>query len=163
MDDPQTGGPAARIERRQSPRVEVASLSGVVHLHLPPGREAVLLNLSRTGACIEARSRLLPGGGTELHVSTRGWDWRGRAIVTRCRVSALEPDQGARYIAALQFATPLASDGPSALLEAAREALTSGYALPEGEIGPSRRRAVTTHQRLGWSGPDQESRRIRLE
>ena len=112
MDRSLTGGPVVQIERRVSARVEVAPLSGAVHVRLPPGRQAVLLNLSRYGACIEAGSRLLPGAAMEVHLSTPGWNWRGRAIVTRCRVCALLPDRGARYVAALQFAAPLAPDGP---------------------------------------------------
>ena len=149
MGHPLIGGPAVQTERRSSPRVEISPLAGVVHVRLPPGRQAVLLNLSRNGACIEAASRLLPGAGMEVHVSTPGWNWRGRAIVTRCRVSALPPDRGARYVAALQFAAPLATDGPAALLEAARGAFAGGYELPEEGIAPNRQRAVTTRRRVG--------------
>jgi hypothetical protein len=146
MGEPLTGGPSNPIERRISVRVDVASLSGVVHLRLPPGREAVLLNLSQAGACIEATSRLLPGGRVEMHLATRGWNWRGRATVTRCRVSALVPDDGARYLAALQFDTPLGPGGTAALLEAARQAVEDGYALPDGATGAFRPWVVTTRQ-----------------
>jgi hypothetical protein len=138
MDNPLTCTPTDPIERRVSARVEVASLSGVVHLRLPPGREAVLLDLSQDGACIEATSRLVPGGRVEMHLATQGWNWRGHATVTRCRVSALVPDNGARYLAALHFDTPLGLDGAKALLEAAREAATGGYALPGGETCTNR-------------------------
>lgn len=119
-------GPLVRVERRLSVRVEVGSLSGVVHVRLLPGREAVLLNVSQEGACIEAPSRLLPGGPVEVHISTAGWVWRGRATVKRCRVSALVPDHGARYLAALQFDPPLGRGGAAALLEAARNAIAAG-------------------------------------
>ncbi len=138
MGHPVTRTPTYPTERRVSARVWVASLSGVVHLRLPPGREAVLLNLSQDGACIEATSRLVPGGRVEMHLATKGWNWRGRATVTRCRVSALVPDSGARYLAALHFDTPLGLDGPEALLEAARNAIAGGYALPEGEACTNR-------------------------
>ena len=148
MGDPLSSGLAVSTERRVSARVEVASLSGVVQLRLPPGREAVLLNLSRDGACIEVGSRLLPGGPVEVYLSTRGWNWRGRAIVTRCRVSALVLDDGARYKAALQFATPLALNGPETLLEAARDAAANGYALPAEAGGLSREWAATTRAAL---------------
>jgi hypothetical protein len=133
MGNPMTCTPTGPIERRVSARVEVASLSRVVHLRLPPGREAVLVDLSRDGACIEATSRLVPGGRVDMQLATQGWTWRGRATVTRCRVSALVPDNGARYLAALHFDKPLGLDGPKALLEAAHEAVADGYALPEGE------------------------------
>lgn len=145
MGAPLTGGPAVPVERRVSGRVEVGSLTGAIHLRLPPGRDAILLNVSQEGACIEAASRLLPGGLVEVHMSTLGWNWRGRAMVKRCRVSALMPENGARYLAALQFDTPLEPGGTTALLAAAREAGAVGYALPNGETRRSRQWAVATH------------------
>ena len=156
MGEPLSNGLAVPTERRVSARVEVSSLSSVVQLRLPPGREAVLLNLSRDGACIEAGSRLLPGGAVEVHLSTRGWNWRGRAIVTRCRVSALVLDDGARYVAALQFAAPLALNGPETLLEAARDAIANGYALPAEAGAASREWAVTTRTALVQAGAGPE-------
>jgi len=131
MGTPLIGGPAAPVERRVSERVDLASLSELVHVRLPPGRQAVLLNVSQEGASIEAASRLLPGGHVEVHISTRGWNWRGPAIVKRCRVSALVADHGARYLAALQFEAPLEPGGATALLEAAHRASGDGNALPE--------------------------------
>jgi len=144
MGAPLTGGSAVPVERRVSGRVEVGSLSGAVHLRLPPGREAILVNVSQEGACIEAASRLLPGGRVEVQISTLGWNWRGRAMVKRCRVSALVPDNGARYLAALQFDTPLGPGGTTALLAAAREADLVGYALPKGETRTPRQWAGAT-------------------
>jgi hypothetical protein len=138
MGGPLTGTPRDPNDRRVFSRVEVASLSGVVHLRLLPGREAVLLDLSQDGACIEVASRLLPGGRVEMHLATRGWKWRGHATVTRCRVSALVPDNGALYLAALHFDTPLEPGGPKTLLGAARDAVADGYALPVGETGAAR-------------------------
>ena len=147
MGAPLTGGPAVPVERRVSGRVEVGSLTGAVRLRLPPGRDAVLLNVSQEGACIEAASRLLPGGIVEVHMSTLGWNWRGRAMVKRCRVSALVPENGARYQAALQFDTPLEPGGTTALLAAAREAGATGYTLPVGETKTSGQWAVATRVR----------------
>jgi hypothetical protein len=163
MDDPLISGPAVSIERRVSARVDVAWLSGVVQLRLPPGREAVLLNLSRDGACIEAGSRLLPGGRVEVHLSTQGWNWRGRAMVTRCHVSALVPDDGARYLAALHFATPLASDEPATLMDAARDAVVDGYVLPGNTGGANRKWAVTTRETLLQSRAEAERSEISQE
>jgi hypothetical protein len=126
MGAPLTGGPSVHAERRLSVRVEVSFLSGAVHLRLPPGRAANLVNVSQEGACIDSATRLLPGGRVDVHMSTLGWNWRGRATVRRCRVSALVPDGGVRYLAALQFDLPLGRDGTTALIEAARNAVGDG-------------------------------------
>jgi hypothetical protein len=154
MGTPLIGGAAAPVERRASERVDLASLSGLVHLRLPPGRQAVLRNVSQEGASIEAASRLLPGGHVEVHISTGGWNWRGRAIVKRCRVSALVADHGARYLAALQFEAPLEPGGAAALLEAAQRASAAGNPLPEDESGTSGLRVITTRERAARPAAD---------
>jgi hypothetical protein len=139
-----TTGSAGSCDRRRSARVEAATLAGVVRMRLPPGRDAVLLNLSRDGACVEAGSRLLPGRPVEVVMALPGWGWRGRATVTRCRVSALAIGSGVRYEAALQFELPLDPDGPARILEAAQEASLTGYTLPIGTRRQVSARAVTT-------------------
>jgi hypothetical protein len=77
-------------------------------------------------------------------MSTVGWSWRGRATVKRCHVSALVPDNGARYLAALQFDTPLGPGGTTALLAAARDADAVGYALPKRETRQDHQWVVAT-------------------
>jgi hypothetical protein len=67
-------------------------------------------------------------------------------MVKRCRVSALVPDNGARYLAALQFDTPLGPGGATALLAAAREGESVGYALPKGQIMTPRQWAGATRE-----------------
>jgi hypothetical protein len=156
MGDALIGGSSDGIERRVFLRVEVATLSCVVHVRLPPGREAILLNVSEQGACIEAASRLLPGAHVEVQIAAPGWLWRGQAVVRRCRVSPLLPDNGARYLAALQFDIPLGPGGPAALLEAARNAIASGNTLPGGETEAHRQWAVTTRKEPIRSGAEGE-------
>jgi hypothetical protein len=156
MGAPLTGAPAGPVERRVSGRVDVGSLLAVVHLRLPPGREAVLLDVSQEGARIEAASRLLPGGRVDVQISTLGWNWRGRATVKRCRISALVPENGARYLAALQFDTPLGPGGLTALLAAAREADATGYVLPGAERGANDLWAVATRGQPVQSVADAE-------
>ncbi len=163
MGAPLTGGPAVPVERRVSRRVEVGALSGVVHLRLPPGREATLVNVSQEGACIETASRLLPGGRVEVHMSTPGWNWRGRATVNRCHVSALVLEKGARYLAALQFDTPLGPGGVTSLLAAAREAEAVGYSLPNDETRTNHQWAVTTRRKPLRSEAKAERRGIPLK
>lgn len=144
MGAPLIAGPAGARDRRRSARVDVGASAGVVRVRLPPGREAVLLNLSRGGACIEASSALLPGRSVDVLVSLPGWSWRGRATVTRCRVSGLVTDRGVRYEAAVQFELPLDPDGPARLVEAAQEVARNGYVLPIKAVGQVSTWAVHT-------------------
>jgi len=153
-----TTSPAGSCDRRRSARVEVATLAGVVHMRLPPGREAVLLNLSRDGACVEAGSRLLPGRPVEVLLALPGWGWRGRATVTRCRISALAIGNGVRYEAALQFELPLDPAGPARFLEAAQEASLAGYTLPADTRRQVSARAVTTRHECVRLREDAERR-----
>ncbi len=148
-----TAGPAGARDRRRSARIEPGTYASVIRLRLPPGREAVLLNLSRDGACIETSSALLPGRPVDLMLSLPGWAWRGRATVLRCRVTALVIDSGVRYEAAVHFELPLDREGPARLLEAAEKAITSGHELPAQRTSKAPRWAVNT--RLAWA-PDCE-------
>jgi hypothetical protein len=102
----------------------------IVALRLVPGLSASFLNLSGGGAWIQVASRLLPGTPVDLQVACLGCVWRVRARVMRCRVSALVPDDGVRYEAALQFDLSRDKDAPRALIGAIRDALTSGNELP---------------------------------
>jgi hypothetical protein len=142
-----TAEPAVVRDRRRSPRIDVGASAGVVRLRLPPGREAVLLNLCRGGACIEASSALLPGRSVDLAVSLPGWNWRGRATVLRCRVSALVFENGVRYEAAVQFELPLGPDGPARVLEAVQLSTLQGYDLPARDVGEVHRWAEDTRTR----------------
>jgi hypothetical protein len=145
MGAPLIAKPAGARERRRSDRVDVGASAGIVRLRLPPGREAVLLNLSRSGACVETSSALIPGRPLDVLVSLPGWNWRGRATVMRCRVSALVIDHGVRYEAAVQFDLPLDPDGPERLLEAAHKAGGDGYAIPTQAADGVSTWAVRTH------------------
>jgi hypothetical protein len=81
----------------------------------------------------------------DVVVSLPGWNWRGRATVMRCRVSALVIDHGVRYEAAVQFDLPLDPDGPKRLLEAAHKAAGDGYAIPMQAADAVSTWAVHTH------------------
>jgi hypothetical protein len=66
---------------------------------LRPGRDVVVVNLSRGGALVESPTRLAPGTRTELQLfGELKCTVRGR--VERCRVSRLEP---LRYEGAIVF------------------------------------------------------------
>ncbi len=100
-------GSTPPLERRRFRRVALSAYGDLPRARLRPGREASLLNLSRGGACIEVASRVLPGTPVELQLAVSKWRWSGRARILRCRVSALVPENGVRYQAALQFDPPV--------------------------------------------------------
>jgi hypothetical protein len=120
-------------ERRRFRRVGAEACGDDVRARLRAGRDAALLDLSRGGARIEVASRLLPGTPVELQVAAARWRWSGRARILRCRVSALVPEDGVRYQAALQFDPPVDA-GAGAELEAALADLPNGgYQVPTNE------------------------------
>jgi len=123
------GRPCSR-DRRRCRRVEFTDCGELVHLRLRPGREALLLNLSSGGACIQVASRLLPGTPVEMQLSVSHWRWNGRAKVLRCHVSALVQEDGVRYQAALEFDPPIDRDGQDRLRTALLEMDTHGYQVP---------------------------------
>lgn len=97
----------AREERRRCPRRPAGECAWVSHARLRHGLELLVINLGLGGACVEAPARLLPGSSVELHLGAPGWRWSASARVLRCHVSALLPERGVRYRAALQFDQPL--------------------------------------------------------
>jgi hypothetical protein len=108
-----------------------------------PGREIGLLDLSAGGALIEAPTRLLPGTCVELQLAAPGWRWTVTARVLRCRVSALVPDQGVRYKAALMFERALdrleAAPRERHLAYRFDTRAPAGYAVPRREHDASAR------------------------
>jgi hypothetical protein len=152
MAAPLIHGSSQSPERRQSPRVATDDRDHVVALRLVPGLGASFRNLSAGGACIEVASRLLPGTPVDLQVALSGWQWRGRARVLRCHVSALVPDEGVRYEAALQFDISRDPDAARALLVAVQDAIRRGYELPSGRASLGAHGVAATHSEAGQTG-----------
>lgn len=96
-----------RVERRESPREVAADCAWLSYARLRHGLELTVVDLAPGGALVEAPARMLPGSRVELQLAAPAWRWSGTARVLRCQVSALIPEQGARYRAALQFERPL--------------------------------------------------------
>jgi hypothetical protein len=119
------------IERRRFPRVAASANAESLRVRLLPGRDACLLNLSRSGALIQVDSRVLPDRPVEVQLSAPGWRWTCRARVLRCHVSALVREDGVRYHAALQFDAPMPADGPGGQRPVGPDARGEGYQLPE--------------------------------
>ena len=100
--------PRGEEERRRYPRVVPTEGPEPAVARLRPGREAVVVNVSRGGACVEAMSPLRPGHSVDIRLVLPDWRWHGEAQVLRCHVSALPREQKVRYRAGLAFMTPVA-------------------------------------------------------
>jgi hypothetical protein len=122
------------LERRGSRRHGEAECRWVKSVRLTPGRDVALLNLSSNGAQIEATSRLLPGTCVELQLVTKDRRWLRSAQVLRCHVSALLPEGGVRYRAALRFSEaldlPRGGAGGAPPAPANDEGGATGYCVP---------------------------------
>ena len=136
MAVPLNSGGARTGERRQSVRLVMGGHGDVAGLRLVPGLVASIRNISRGGACIEVTSRLLPGTPVDLQASLPGRRWRAQARILRCRVSAIVPDDGLRYEAAIQFDLSRDPDAGEGLLAAVVDAIENGHQIP-GATSPS--------------------------
>jgi hypothetical protein len=117
-------------ERRRYPRVAPTEGPEPAVARLRPGREALVVNVSRGGACVEAMSPLRPGHSVDIRLLLSDWHWHGEAQVLRCQVSALPREQKVRYRAGLAFVTPVASEDGAASRHLLPPA--SGSLLPKG-------------------------------
>jgi hypothetical protein len=123
-------GSTPPLERRRFCRVAATACRDIARARVRPGRDGSLLNLSRGGACIEVASRVLPGTPVEVQLAVARCRWSGRARVLRCRVSALLPEDGVRYQAALQFDPPVEASVHTELESALTAATRAGYQVP---------------------------------
>lgn len=104
-------------ERRLEPRAAAAGMRALVR----PGHRLIVIDLSPCGALVEARRALRPGSNVDLHLETDTRRGTVSARVVRCAVSAIDPEAGLTYRAALSFIDTC---------EWVREALTQrGYGM----------------------------------
>jgi len=106
-------------DRRQEPRVAGGGVCARIRL----GHRLLVIDVSTSGALVEGPCPLRPGARVEVQLDT---EIRGSMIaarVTRCVVSAIDPDAGVTYRSALAFAESC---------DWVREATTlAGYQEPE--------------------------------
>lgn len=117
-------GGAMSPERRSAARTKF--VRGVLPpaARLLPGREVILVDLSRHGALVEGVWRLRPGSRADLQIGVGRSAVSIRGRIERCYVASLEPGE-VRYRAAVRFDAPIAFAPPRDLLD--------GYPVP----GPS--------------------------
>lgn len=123
--------PPHQAERRRSSRRPATECSWLCDARLRHGLQLEIIDLASGGALVEAPARMLPGASVEVRLAASGWRWRAAARVLRCHVSALLPEHGVRYRAALQFDQPLEPPGRWAEIPAA----TPRGAVPAGGAG----------------------------
>ncbi len=112
-------------ERRQARR----SGAGGWAARVRPGHRVHVVDLSTGGALLEAPRPLRPGADVEVQFERSDRRVRVSGTVVRCGVSALDPDRGPTYRAAICFTDTF---------EWAREVAThGGYRVPDlREHGP---------------------------
>ena len=94
---------AVPTERRLTARAKINELPWLSATRLRPGRDVVLIDLSRGGALIEGSTRLLPGTRAVLQLLGPGGCLLACGSVLRCHVSAITLEEGVTYRGALTF------------------------------------------------------------
>jgi hypothetical protein len=113
-------------ERRRAER----SAAGGWAARVRPGHRVHVVDLSAGGALLEIPRPLRPGAGVEVQFEGSDRLVRVSGTVVRCGVSALDPNRGPTYRAAISFADTF---------EWAREGAThDGYCVPESREHPAR-------------------------
>ena len=127
-------GRAVTADRRAAVRTRFSSgvLPPAARFH--PGREVIVVDLSRHGALVEGVWRLRPGARIELQIGLGTDPALIRGRVERCYVASLGPGE-VRYRTALRFDAPIGFSPPDDLLD--------GYSVPgrptHGRGGPGQR------------------------
>src|SRR5215510_5243218 len=105
-------------ERRRAHRTE----GGGIAARVKPGHRVHVVDVSVDGALLESARPLRPGTDVEVQFERADRRVRISATVVRCGVTALHPERGATYRAALSF---------NETLDWVREEATlDGHALP---------------------------------
>ena len=99
-------------ERRAFPRVHYAGGVLPPGARVHPGREVIVVDLSRGGALVEGVWRFRPGASVTLQVQHGPNVLQVRGDVERSFVHAIERGGGLRYRAAIRFDSALAVDPP---------------------------------------------------
>ena len=125
-------------DRRTAVRIHFSGgvLPPAARIH--PGRDVIVVDLSRGGALVEGVWRLRPGARVDLQLHIRAGGALVRGRIERCYVASLNQPGGVRYRAAIRFDSCVAVVPPEDLLrgyslpvESGPIAAVSGHGLPE--------------------------------
>jgi hypothetical protein len=99
--------PSSKADRRRFPRKKPDECPWLIEARLRSGTEVRVIDISNGGALLEAGSQILPGARVELFLVAADQRWLVKGRIVRCHVSAIAPECGVRYRAALAFNDPV--------------------------------------------------------
>ena len=130
--------PSQPADQRVAPRLEASDVPWITAVKPTLDDAARLINISKTGALLDTRARLLPSRRTTLTISSvDNPSQRVHGVVVRTQLVAVVPGSGPLYRTAIRFEAELAWNPPQAAgltvpLESVDSELTGGSA-PEPE------------------------------
>ena len=74
------------VESRKAPRFDASAIPSLKSVHLVEEAEVKLINISRSGALIEAQERMAPGSNVSLRVVTKETEYILKGKIIRCYV-----------------------------------------------------------------------------
>lgn len=111
-------------DQRNAPRLEASEVPWVESLKLTLDDTSKLINISKTGALVDTRARILPSRRTTVTINTaENPGQRVQAVVVRSHLVAVVPGTGPLYRTALKFegevawSPPVQAPSPPALAE----------------------------------------------
>jgi hypothetical protein len=99
--------PSPKADRRRWPRKKPSECPWVIEARLRSGTEVRVVDISNGGVLVEAASQILPGAPVEIYLVAADQRWLVKGRIVRCQVSAIMPECGVRYRAAMAFDEPV--------------------------------------------------------
>ena len=99
--------PSPKVERRRWPRKKPSECPGPIEARLRSGTEVRIVDISNGGVLVETASQILPGAPVEIFLVAADQRWLVKGRIVRCQVSAIMPERGVRYRAAMAFNEPV--------------------------------------------------------
>ena len=96
-----------KVDRRRWPRRKPSECPWLIEARLRSGTEVRVVDISNGGVLVETASQILPGAPVEIFLVAADQRWLVKGRIVRCHVSAIMPERGVRYRAALAFDEPV--------------------------------------------------------
>jgi PilZ domain len=99
--------PSPKVDRRRWPRKKPSECPWLIEARLRSGTEVRVVDISNGGVLVETASQIVPGAPVEIFLVAADQRWLVKGRIVRCRVSAIVPERGVRYRAAVAFNEPV--------------------------------------------------------